>query len=522
MESGLISLFRKFIHLITETKVSFIKALLPAAFLIHAVSFAAVPGITPGEFSVDQNGAVNYTVPLNVPPGTAGMHPSLSLNYSSHAGQSLLGLGWSLGGLSQVTRCPATQAQDGFVDGVDFDDNDRFCLDGQRLIAITGVYGADGTEYRTEIDSQIKVISYDTDSSNNGPEQFKVWTKSGQIMEYGFSGDSRVETSHNSDVRLWGVNKISDVAGNYLTFNYHEDTPNGESYPLSIQYTGNDNAGLAPYNAVQFEYEIRQQPITAFMGGGKVQLAKRLSKIKMVVDGVHQWEYRLSYENGLQPKLVSIIECDNQNQCLSPTTLTWQEGQIGFEAEQRAFEYNANDGPSLPEWRDTGGVINLLADINGDGLTDRIGHKNFVTNEEAIWVSRGQKGTSAFAPQEKWFQSSKINQNRPGWSYSGGRYNQLIDLTGDGRLDLAMHYNYAAGQAGLWVAVNNGSGFDTPVLWWNHSANDGPNQPEWRYSGGIYNMLLDMNGDGLPDRVAHKNDQTDEPGMWVALNNGAD
>jgi hypothetical protein len=50
-------------------------------------------------------------------------------------------------------------AQDGVRGSINYDANDRFCLDGQRLVAISGTYGADGTEYRTEIESFSKVIS---------------------------------------------------------------------------------------------------------------------------------------------------------------------------------------------------------------------------------------------------------------------------------------------------------------------------------------------------------------------------
>lgn len=66
---------------------------------------------------------------------------------------------------------------------MDFDANDRFCLDGQRLMVVSGSYGADGAEYRTEQESFSRIISYGTVGS--GPASFKVWTKSGQVMEYG-------------------------------------------------------------------------------------------------------------------------------------------------------------------------------------------------------------------------------------------------------------------------------------------------------------------------------------------------
>lgn len=114
------------------------------------------------------------------------MEPALSLVYNSNSGNGLLGVGWSLAGLSTIHRCPRTLVQDGVKGGISFDANDRFCLDGQRLVAINGAYGGNGTEYRTEIDSFTRIISYGT--AGSGPAWFKVWTKSGQVMEYGQGG----------------------------------------------------------------------------------------------------------------------------------------------------------------------------------------------------------------------------------------------------------------------------------------------------------------------------------------------
>ena len=79
---------------------------------------------------------------------------------------------WTLSGLSSISRTKATLAQDGFTDGVDFDINDRFILDGQRLMVISGTYGADGSEYRTEQNSFKKVMGYGQQGSD--PEKFKV------------------------------------------------------------------------------------------------------------------------------------------------------------------------------------------------------------------------------------------------------------------------------------------------------------------------------------------------------------
>ena len=175
---------------------------------------ATTPGATPGSFSVNESGAASYSIPIAIPPGTAGLQPTLSLLYNSQSGDGLLGMGWSLGGLSVITRCPQTQALDGVRGSVNFDANDRFCLNGQRLIVVSGSYGADGAEYRTEQESFSRIISYGT--AGSGPASFKVWTKSGQVMEYGVTEDARIEAQGKSSVSVWALNKVQDTVGNYF------------------------------------------------------------------------------------------------------------------------------------------------------------------------------------------------------------------------------------------------------------------------------------------------------------------
>jgi Salmonella virulence plasmid 65kDa B protein len=152
---------------------------------------ATAIGATDGDFNVGQSGDASYSIALNLLAGTGGVLPSLKLVYNSSGGDSPLGAGWSLAGQSAITRCPATIAQDGFVDGVDFDNNDKYCLDGQRLVAIAGAYGANGTEYRTEVDNFTRIHSYG--AVGGGPQRFVVYTSTGQILNYGNTNDSRVE-----------------------------------------------------------------------------------------------------------------------------------------------------------------------------------------------------------------------------------------------------------------------------------------------------------------------------------------
>jgi len=257
-----------------------------ALFSLSTVQ-AQLVGNTPGQMSVGQSGAASYLIPIQTPPGTAGVQPQLSLNYHSQSSNGLLGIGWSLGGLSRINRCPATLEQDGFIDGVDFDGNDKFCLDGQRLLAVSGSYGANGTEYRTELDSFSKIISYGTVGS--GPAWFKVWTKAGQVMQYGYTASSRIEAQGKSDVRVWAVDMVSDTVGNYYIVSYVEDQTNGDYYPDRIDYTGNVAQSLTPYNSVQFTYAARSDIEQGYIGGSITKTTKRLTHVKIINSPTKMW-----------------------------------------------------------------------------------------------------------------------------------------------------------------------------------------------------------------------------------------
>ncbi len=199
-------------HVALKSIVAFCLSALLLALTGPALSASAPPAmIVPGQFNVSATGGFTYTIPIAVPPGTGGMVPALSLDYSSQSGDGLEGLGWTLSGLPSIGRCPRTIAQDTIHGGVNYSASDRFCMEGQRLVAVTrGTYGIDLMHYRTEIEGFSDIISHG--SSGTGPAYFEVHTKAGQVMYFGWNEDTD-NTSNNSRLTLSSANLTAQVPG---------------------------------------------------------------------------------------------------------------------------------------------------------------------------------------------------------------------------------------------------------------------------------------------------------------------
>ena len=110
----------------------------PVRRLSAAVGALCAGAACHAQVSVSADGQPGFSYPIAVPPGIAGVQPSLSLVYSG-GGNGPLGVGWVLSGTSVIARCPATKDVDGVVRGVNYASSDKLCLDGQRLIQTDAV-----------------------------------------------------------------------------------------------------------------------------------------------------------------------------------------------------------------------------------------------------------------------------------------------------------------------------------------------------------------------------------------------
>ncbi|MFC1642787.1 SpvB/TcaC N-terminal domain-containing protein, partial [Myxococcota bacterium] len=309
-----------------------------------------------GRFSDSDRGTATYEVPIAVPPGRGGAQPNPSLRYSGTRDNGLLGVGWSLQGLSTITRCPALATVESYARPVDLTDSDRFCLDGKRLVAVRdSQYGAPEAEYRTEIDTFARIRSYGQ-TEGGGPEYFKVWTQSGDILSYGATADSSEYANVSTGLkRTWALKTIERRNGSVITVEYanrtcqHIDRCDDsqwlgslEIHPTRIRYGGHPAQGIADDRYVEFIYgHERPDPITGFVRGVGYERTRLLRRIDTFAQGRRVRSYSLAYgtdagdgsgsetaANG-QSILTELYECAPTNSesdlCKRPTRFAYYE-----------------------------------------------------------------------------------------------------------------------------------------------------------------------------------------------------
>jgi len=379
---------------------------LPANALISPTSPV---GATPGTFAVSPSGAATYTIPIVVPPGVNGLQPNLALVYNSQGGNGLLGMGWGLSGLSVIHRCGATIELDGFKGGVNYDANDRFCLDGDRLIRV-----GTSTEYRTEKESLQKVQAADTTTN---PAWFTVTGPDGTVREY----FTPIEAAGNPSIRrLWALSKVRDKHNNTVTISYDKSDVNlhGDYRPTTITYTGGANT-------VEFQYKTRNDVTPMYEGGSVIRTLKRLTNVTSKANGTTVREYRLGYDaNGAvgRYRLTSVQECGTDNACLPATQLNFDIGNVGFISSFQGPAYSDAGGWGIEQYYST----IQYPDLNGDGKADICARDS---GGIQCWIGTGSGFTSYFA--------GPAYSDAGGWSYP--QYYSTIkyaDLNGDGKRDI--------------------------------------------------------------------------------------
>jgi RHS repeat-associated protein len=435
---------------------------------------SAAVGRTAGQFAVSSTGAAQYSIPIWTPPGVRGVQPFLALLYDSRSSYGLMGPGWNLGGLSSITRCNRTYAQDGTPAPITLTTADGLCLDGNRL-RTTGT----GT-YQTEIANFSQVTASGT--AGNGPSYFTVQGKDGLTYEYGNTTDSKILSTGSSTPYTWALDKVTDRAGNQMTFTYSQ--ANGSFVPLSIQYTAPSGSTSFPYQ-INFAYTTKSanDTISKYIAASQIQQTKQLSTINVTSSGTTVREYKLLYTTSsttLRATLTSIQECGGSagTDCLAPTTVGYQQGTAGFATPTTATGSGATDSTHI-----------YSVDIDGDGRQDLVFARYDSATSSYQWWVQFANASGYGAPINTGAVSSIYDVSILLDTFDGTGANQILVPVG-----------------GIWYFYKwNGSTFNATST-------------GTAYQGGRY-ASADVDGDGRPDLVYLGSTGTSKPvPIYVQLN----
>jgi len=458
------------------------------------------------KLSVDPaTGTATVSIPINVPAGRSGIKPEVNLSYNSSLPNGIAGVGWSLE-FGKITRSTKKGVPK-------YDSTDQFILmqsgSRQELVDISG----NSTEFRPELEGafmKIELINSD---------YWLVTDKKGIKYYFGRGPSTRtVDPNDATKIFEWHLDKVEDIYGNCMTLLYSKYQ--NKAYPFEIQYTANTQTNLQPFATVLFETEPRPDTSFSYRSHFFVGMEKRISAIKVFVEGNLQRKYELSYAQSPMTQrslLTSITQYgDDGVTSLSPTTFIYQEGQKGFDTVTSGWTLPADT--RFGEYQAGGRYADLgvrVADANGDGYPDLFKYhayhgsapvkKTFLHDGNQSWVESAVDWKFPTALQQFLDTAPEIDR-----AYGV----RMVDVNGDGWVDLVRHFQddppnnggtiyneaYINNQVDGWVAdsswllPNDGS---LPINWLIGA-------PVYGYHEYTGNLLDDVNGDGYVDYVKSK------------------
>jgi RHS repeat-associated protein len=498
-------------------------------------------------FSVSSaTGTASLTVPVATSPGRAGFGPSMSLTYDSGAGNGPFGLGWKVS-LPAITR-KTDKGLPRYSD--DPDQDTFILSGAEDLVPVRAERGGawvqaperrslDGRQYevqryRPRIESLFARIERWRDLSS-GETHWRSVSSGNVTTVYGATPGSRVaDPADPSRVFSWLICATHDDVGNAALYDYvaedgagvptrlaseHNRTEKSRSagrYPKRVRY-GNrtpwpETAGAAHRGddadgdwmfEVVFDYgdhdqhaprpepsqpwPCRPDPFSTYRPGFEVRTYRRCHRVLMFhhfpgEPGVGadclvrstDLAYRETAGSGMTT-LASVTltgyKCRSSGyraQSWPPLEFRYSEAVIGHEPRDLGADALRN----LPAG--ISGTAYQWVDLDGEGLS------GVLARQGGAWLYKANLGNGQFAP-------GRILATQPALAdLSGHGRQQLLDLAGDGHLDLA---ELGAPLAGFYERTRDRD-------WWpfrpfGSQPNIAWDDPELR--------MVDLDGDGLAD-----------------------
>ena len=312
-----------------DTTSKFIGSFAEERDLIYIDPIKAVGQINISSSTTPSGGKI-YQVPIELNNGMNGFTPQIGFIYNSQGGNSVLGMGWSLYGLSEITRVHKNIHFDGIVQEIRMDKDDAFELDGQRLIFIPSKSTASYNVYQTR-EGNVMVKGY---ISSNNISYFEVYYPDGKNSTFG-SNSANFSNVH------YAISSSEDSFGNLITYTYLSYA----TYPLisKIAYNG---------NSLEFEYENRPDPINEYVAGLSLNNSYRLKNLK-IKEGQSEYKYSMEYALYNNTSMLTKLGFGNSSDSLNPLRFYY-----GTDNKSKKMDFSESS-TQLLEWYTADDIYSL-------------------------------------------------------------------------------------------------------------------------------------------------------------------
>jgi RHS repeat-associated protein len=468
-------------------------------------------------------------------PAFHGLEPRLGLQYDATGRDGWLGVGWSLNGLSLISRVGPDHGLPG--------PNDRhFLLDGMDLLPCTQAPSSTpgcqhpsspavplADRYATKVEGYQRIEF----TANGTGGVWTVWSADGIRRTY----HPRLALGWQGAPLSWHLARAEDTLGNAVSYNYRasgDPHGTGQQYLTRILYNG---------TVVNFVSVARSDFLASGTGSSLMITRERLARIDVTTDGQLMRTYRLDYQpkpaTGNGHSLLAGVRMFGRDAVLgangtvtggtpaAPTTLattTPGAGGPGSFAAQTGPAAPGSPIPWGPPWPDNGfGARNwdnetavpqgvhlsgqrwFPGDVDGDGRADYIGVNlaKFPANDPSagyqmsLHVAMANRNGSRLTTQAGTgrFNYRYADQDLGIWWYHDPHipfFRPLAgDVNGDGRTDVViLRQESASTKVWAHTALSLGNGhFEVPP----------PQQVSITWDERHRWFLADANGDGRSD-----------------------
>lgn len=454
-------------------------------------------GVIPGSHGVSATGGAQYTIPIQLPPGTNGVQPQLAVTYNSQGGDGIMGTGWQLSGTSAIMRVGRDWYHDEFTKPVTLTDEDRFALNGQLLVMTsTGTdYGEEGSEYDTEAASFSKFLAVGTHPTG-GPDHFIAIAKDGTFMEFGktafYANNSKVTLG--GKVYAWLLDMVRDPHGNYVRYHYEENEL--EHVLTRVEYTGNLAAGILPYNAIEFDYMLRDDVNEQFIAGYGRKRSHLLKQIRITCEGQPFKRYGFDYvKRDIDKSYLQQVReygSDDVKQ-LNPTRIKYGDPSAAFSSENTGV--TSSSYITSADYDGDGDAELLVTEYTEDEDGNRFNTSMKVFRRDGV----GSYTQSYTIPlgSNYLIQNEITDMDVPRY----GKFGTSSDINGDGRDDIVLlnltfdGYNHTLDQIVVHYSDSHDATSFTAVTYPNNSG-----FPTFTPSENSF-VIGDFDGDGKSDIV---------------------